>query len=135
MHVLLPAMFFRTARVSALMTSLVRPTQSALRTLSAIRRTPGAIPLAEEVESEPLPAMVLAMCVPWPHPSSYPLRRVMPPTKSTWTTMRPVNSGIAAIPESMIATPTPRPVTPSGTPRMARSVSGITGASLPSLET
>ncbi len=58
----------------------------------------------------PVSATIPATWVPWPYSS-----RPAPfgPVKSTDAMTRPLIAACAAIPESMIATPIPRPVTPT----------------------
>ena len=60
----------------ARMTSDTYPVPSAERTLRLISIAPGAMPTvdvpAEVVSPAPLPAMMLATCVPWPYKSRVP---------------------------------------------------------------
>src|SRR5258705_6770170 len=105
------------AQLMPAMTSLVRPVPLAPSTRTLISFTPGATPPVysgvTDAATLALPAMMPAMCVPWPNAS---LTDGSPVTKLTFATTLFVSALCAVIPESTTATPISEPFTPAIAP-------------------
>ncbi len=85
------------------------PVPSLPSTLPTRRRAPGAAPFSLAPEAAPVPAMVEAVCVPWPLPSS----TLWPGTKLAVASTCPTRSGWSrSAPVSSTATLTPVPSRP-----------------------
>src|SRR2546423_48376 len=96
------------------------PTLSSTRT--STMSDCGATPTNSPLDAAPFPAIVPAMCVPWP-PGSGTSRLS---AKLTDAITRFPRSGFAATPESSTATATPRPVMPCAQSWSARMTLGYT---------